>query len=530
MVSLETYYFKFLLTFIIMESKDCPVSESTDCLVSESTDCPVSESTDCPVSESTDCPVSESTDCLVSESTDCLVSESTDCPVSESTDCPEQKSGKQNFIINVNFEGITAKNNIINKVDYDVTEKMYEVHSDDGFPLVYTFMYKYVKQVEKNKRIITFSPDPAMAAATIAGNAEKYVLLGQDADSKNPSYTSNMKIIYLTSTSHILQEALFSNLENQNNDSVENDLDNKKIDINVKNLTNSVISDLLCLNDVSFTNHEFVLSGNQFILIGINDKSLTDIETETLKNLDITYFTLDELKKKGIDTIIKSVKEMILDAPLHVVFDTSVMAYSVAPCTIRFFGNDMSSIIDEDSLKEYVKSKISQDHLRGLNVEEITQIFNMLSTCNIIGLDVLGYDLRISDKQAAFRVTCEIAKLPLVHLLKITEKKINIFNEDSKMLIWRPYEQKSEDDVGWYLLRNTSLKFREDILKHLVDDTIISHSVEDDDGEINEILLSVTTMNEQEKKTYLDNTTKISDCVLFVEEKMSMLFEMLNST
>ena len=420
----------------------------------------------------------------------------------------------KNHLINVIFSGITAKDNILNNFDFTLVEDMYDSHDDDGVPIVYNFMYKYIKQIPKDKRIVTFSADPAISASTIAGNAERYITIQER--NEHPVYSSNLKIIYLTPTSHLLNELKESE---------------DVVDINVKMLSDTIILNLICKNEWSFTNHGIVLSPEQFILIGINDKVLNEREKDMLGNLNITYFSLDMLNKKGIKNIIASINDIICDDPVHVVFDMSVMDHSVAPCVTRLHNVLFESLEDIMKLEnnEIPEAYMNKDKLIGLNIPQIREIFTLLSKQNITGVDITGYDFRITNKEQAFRITCEVAKYPLLYLLNQKEKKINIFNENSKILIWRPLVQKVDEDIGWFILRNVDLDRRERLLKKLSNDDIISHEIETDDGEFENILISATNLDEQEQKSFYDSEMTITDCVLFPGEKINMVFEMMNA-
>lgn len=396
---------------------------------------------------------------------------------------------KTPFTVNVNFAQITAKAHIYNTFDYEICEKLYEKNDEQNYPIVYNFLYKYLGILAKDKLPIIFSPDPAISASSIAANAEKYMSAQMEKDVVN--YTSNLKIIYFTATPHLLEKYEHANVEN---------------------FTNGIISNLICTEENTFTKHNLALNSNQFILIGINEDLTDPIQMEKLNKLDITYFTLKQMRKKGLVQIMELVKQLVSDNPIHVVFDMSVASIETAPCVTRF--------IDADK-KEFC--------LSGFNGDEIITCMKNISCENVVGLDITGYDFRVETNEIIYRVTCEVAKLPLIHILGIKEKKINIFNENSKTLIWRPVDQVSHSDVGWFILRGVSNELREEIMKSIPDDTIIIFTLDDDDGNEMDAYISTTTMAEQEEKTYYDQTHEITDCVLFYEEKVHLMFEMLNT-
>ena len=125
--------------------------------------------------------------------------------------------------------------------------------------------------------------------------------------------------------------------------------------------------------------------------------------------------------------------------------------------------------------------------------------------------------------------------------MDIEEKKINLFNENSRFLIFRELKQKSEDDIGWYILRLISMTDRMKILEYIQDDKIyvinlnefgielFDNDNDNDSDELidNEILVAATTIDDQNKKTYYLSKS-IMDCTLFPQEKFLMGFELVN--
>jgi hypothetical protein len=239
---------------------------------------------------------------------------------------------------------------------------------------------------------------------------------------------------------------------------------------------------------------------------------MTDLQKSELAQSKIRHYSLQQIQNKKIEKIIKAICKYIGNNPVHIVFDMACMSIQCAPCVTRFIESDDIDAKDID----------------GLNIEQMNEIMNALSEKNIVGFDITSYDLRINRVDRAFRITCEIPRLLMQIVLKIKEKKLNIFTESTKFLIWRPLDQENNKDVGWFILKNVSLEEREALIKHL-DDKIITFETEDDDGEIIDVFLSVTTLEEQKYKTICDKTTTIYDCVLYPAQKMYAMFEMLNT-
>lgn len=396
------------------------------------------------------------------------------------------------YSIDVVCNGITSKNHIFTDYDYEVVDTMYRSHDENGHPVVYNFLYRYISAlpIDNKKPILTLSPDPAISGSTVSAMAEKY-MFSEFVDNKVKFY-SKLKIIYVTSSSHILT--------------------NYK-DVTVENLRNSVIANLLCLRPNTYMGSKLRLSVDQFQIIGINDNLFENDEREELDRLDISYFTLKQMRKKGIKNVMDVINEKIGDSPVMVVYDMSVTAWDAAPCVSRF-------------LKDGIKTNTKL--LNGFDVAELRELFLSIKKDNLVALDITSFDFRIDNKERAYRISCEMAKVPLFTLFRLKEKKINIFNEHSKFLIFRPIEQTSPSDLGWMILKCMSLEDREIFIKEIGDDNIISIET-DIDGSIETVLVTVTTIDEQEQKSFYDPDLKISDCVLYPAQKLYMMFELLNT-
>lgn len=404
------------------------------------------------------------------------------------------KEFKKPFMINVLFAEITAKSHIYTSFDYECVNDLYQKMIDGtDIPIIYHFLYKYISQITHTKPIVTYSPDQAISAATIAALSEKYMFTTSETD--RLIYKSKLKVIYLTSKPHLCTDITPSNVETY---------------------ANCVLSNLMCMTDHTFTKHKLIFDPEQCILVGLNEDLMTDYDNETLLKLDLQYFTLQRMNKVGMKKIVDSIMDTVGDNPVHIVFDMSVMDTLAAPCVTRFL------------------DKTKHAEIKGLTLDHIDMLFDEFTYLNIVGIDVTSYDLRYNVNDIAYRITCETARKPLVKLLNFKQKSINIFNEHTRFLIWRPRYQKSPDDIGWFIMRGMSLKDRENILASLDDDTIkiiaidnTDKSIDSDEDEIY-VYISSTTMAEQEQKSSLV-AESINDCALFYEEKVNMMFEMLNS-
>lgn len=397
-----------------------------------------------------------------------------------------------NHFINVKLQEITAKKHIKDEFDYEISDMFYEKLSEVGIPIVYNFLYKYILQnVPKNNRVVTFSPDPIVSTSTIVGLAEKYIYTEvENYEGKDCLiYKSNLKIVYFTAQPHLSEEVK---------------------EINLKELAGMTIANTLCSTDSTISGHKLALSPDQFVLVGINQEILNEAQKDELSKSEIKHYTLQQIKKKKIKNIIRAINNFIEDNPIHVVFDMACMSLDTAPCVTRFV--------------DYEKHK----NVDGFTMTEIEEFMNSLNKTNLVGFDITGYDLRVNYSERAFRVTCEVPRRLLHIVLGLREKKINIFNEHSKFLIWRPVEQNLNDDVGWFILRNIDLDTRERLIEHIGTDNIILFQTEDDDGESIDAFLTVTTMAEQQGKIYCEET-KISDTTLYPAQKVYAMFELLNT-
>lgn len=399
---------------------------------------------------------------------------------------------KETFLINVVCNNITAKDHMFKEFNYEVIDAMYKTYDENGFPLVYNFLYKYISAlpINNNKVIVTLSPDPVISGSTISAMSEKYIY--NEIVNNKVNFLSKLKILYITPSSHVL---------------------NNYSDITIENLRNSMLSHLLGQQSITYMGNKLNLSKDQFILIGLNDELLNNDEKEELDKLDIKYFTLKQLRKKGITNVIKSINCNFSNDPLMVIYDMSCTSYETAPCVSRF-------------LRDGTRTELKL--LNGFNEKELRELFLAIDKNKLVACDITGFDLRIENKERAYRITCEACKIPFYTLIGMKEKKINIFNETSKFIIWRPFEQTSETDIGWFIMKGLSLIDRENIIKSIPSDTIINFVV-DIEGVEETVLLAVTTIEEQNEKCFYSSDVKINDCVLYPAQKLSMVFELLNT-
>lgn len=379
------------------------------------------------------------------------------------------------YLIDVQYNNNTIKNKVLNRVDYEVINEMYEKTDESKIPIVYNFMYRYINTLS-SKVVVTYSSDPNISASTITGMNEKFIVrefLGEN----NILFKSDLRIIYITSITHLTPLDLTNN----------------------KNFYDSILSNMMYEKE-TFTKHGQVLLPEQIILVGLNDTLISETEKEILDKSEIIYFTIERIKKLTLKKVIDFIKQKFSNKPVHIVFDMGSVDDKIIP------------------LKLINKSS-------SFNLDDIDIMFSEFSKLNVKSIDITNYVLNFDDKKLGFRITCETLRRPLIKLFNLKTKKINIFDEDTKFLIWRPVIQLSEDDIGWFILRGVPDDQKEKLLKE-VNDTIQTITVDDDNGEPTDVLISSTTMNEQQSISYYMVDT-IEDCALVPIEKVQMMFELL---
>ena len=215
----------------------------------------------------------------------------------------------------------------------------------------------------------------------------------------------------------------------------------------------------------------------QLVYLGI-DSNKNDLEI--LDHYEIPYFTQDKIEQIGVDKICEIVKMYTIDD------------YNVHLC------------INMETPKEY-----------------INQIVNSFKE-QMVSMDITEFNPCIKDSVFEKK---ECIKEILMHAFDIKEKTINIFNEDSEFLIYRPIAQENpETDIGWYILRGLNLDQKKDIISKLDSERTTAIDI---DGE--DYLITTTSMNEQNGKSYF-TAQSIQDFTLLPNEKLLMCFELVNSS
>lgn len=400
--------------------------------------------------------------------------------------------------INTPYDPINNVGIIRNEFD-NIIDK--EIYNKDN---IYEDMYKkFSKIFNKNETYINISTDRAISSSTLSSLNEKYMY--QDGK----TYKSDLKVLYIDSL-------------------MDMELNNYDEKLTNHRYRNSVITNLLGISsdeDISrtYTKHKLPFNMNQFIFLG--QQQINPSEENILLNSNIIYYPFINLKKNPIFIMDKIIKE-IDSSDVAIVFDMSVFNVNIAPCVIR---EDFKNGIDLDQLT-IILEKLSEMH----------KLYN-----NIKMIDITGHYLSLEDTSPAFRVTIETITKIYSKIFNMKEYAINIYNEYTRFLIFKPIaelciekaiQKDIEDDIievnnigdnyGWYILRNIPKDEKDLIFKEIDEDSIKIITINENNEDI-DIMVSSTTIYEQNEKCYYTATT-YKDCTLYPDEKISMMFELIN--
>lgn len=390
--------------------------------------------------------------------------------------------------INTPHDPINNIGIIRNEFDNIIDKSVYDTE------YIYNDMYNKFKQIFSSKEecYVNISTDRAISSSTLSALNELYKY-------KNGKvYDSDLKIIYIDSKPDL-------------------DLNNYDEKLNNYNYRMSVVSNLLTLStdeDITrtYTKHLVPLKLEQFTFIGLDD--VTPYEENLLLKGNSDYYDLKRLNKH-LDNILNKIINKIGDSPTAIIFDMSVFDLNISPCTIREKETNVG--INLDQLNLILK------HLSDMNTKNK----------NIKMIDITGHYLSIDDTTPAFRVTIETITKIYSKILNLKEYSINIFNEHTRFLIFKPVDELCEekedsigDNYGWYILRDVPMNFKNELLKEIDNDKITIIDMPYEDTEI-QVMISSTTILEQNDKCYYTSTS-YKDCTLYPDEKMAMAFELIN--
>jgi arginase family enzyme len=373
---------------------------------------------------------------------------------------------------------------------------------------MYKVIYKDIinNVVPEDRQLLYMSTDSAVASSVITGLSRRYMYSYNDkADVTH--FRSKLNIIYVDSKPDI--------------NILDNDGLRDFVDFNA-----GVVSNATSFFEPTYTNHELTVQPDKFYMIGLDKESTSDADKDKLRQYKFNHHYIQDLRKRGIKSIVDSIVGTCNDTldPVMINIDLSCLQRDFCPSTLR---------TEVEGGNRFTLSEL----------RELLMSFKEL--LNVVAVVITGYDFSFKvyhditpENIEKFNTLSTIViKDIITSITNLKEKTINIFNSDSYFLIWRridpppkPGTSIHDEDYGWYILRNCPLDVREQIIstKLVDDDTIITESMLDDDGEPMDVMITKTTMNEQEKKTYFGGGTYL-DCILYPEEKAAMMFELLNT-
>lgn len=380
-----------------------------------------------------------------------------------------------------------APDRIKQNYDYEIKKELFsgsKIDFENGHKIStgYELLYKYILRYNNNNtntnnvnnsdnddsKIITIGGDGSISAATISAINEKYIYKNGE------KYSSKLKILWID---------CFPDIDTF-------------ITSSTKNLNEMPLASLLGLCNPSLAPTKLIVDSSQIIFYGILDDYVNNGNSNDnlLYELNSEIYTVNKIKKIKCD-IIKTIKESIDDSPVHVVIDMKAFSPKFAP-------------------------SVDPVNKNGLDDRDVLDLLAEIKN-NVVSMDIVEFNPLISNEKDAI-LTTDIAQKCIIETFDIKSKSLNIFNEFSYFLIYRPTKKESPEDYGWYILKNINNDDKEKIMKSIDDDTIITLDIDDD-----EYLITKTTMNEQNNKSYYA-TVKITDTVLFPNEKISMAFELIN--
>lgn len=384
----------------------------------------------------------------------------------------------------LNEEDLSITDFIKTKFNFTIKSNLYV--PQDSTMAIYDIYKKFImdKSNKLQKPIITISHDPAISGATISGVCEKYMFTEPTQTGVN--YNTDVKIIYIDSLPNI----------------------SKKIYTHYSDFNDAVISDCMSLNDISYTNSRVPINPANICFIGLNEDIIQDEQEHTLNEFKIDYFSIQTLRKKGIKKIMDTIISDYKYENVHIVIDLSCLALKYAPCAIR-----QTDIETKD----------------GFDIDELKLILTCLKDLdNVNSIDITGYNFGIKEKKekhnVANKITINSIELILSIFIENYKKSLNIFDEDSKFLIWK--KLNDSEPIGWFILRNIPKQEKTEIINAIDDDRIITISINDDDESYDAFVTTTTIREQQEKSFYVSNN--VSDCCLYPGEKLNMLFELIS--
>ena len=392
------------------------------------------------------------------------------------------------YFVNIKtpFEVCSTDKNIKNKFDLILD-------LDTSNKDIYTELYRKYKTFD-DKKIITISSTKASSLITIPALNEKYMYrqLNQNIPGDYPQFKSNLNIIYISSKPDL----------------------NKLNNWTLRELSSCVVSNSVGQLTSTITKHNLLLDLSQFVFFGISKEEIENMNFDKIK-LDSNGMYLDEdIKGEKLKKTLKFIeKKFEQNEPIHIVFDLEVLSQSISPLAFRY---------------DY---ELKNNKDKGVNLDELYIILESFRKLNIVGLDIVNYNLVNDDKSIINRIQSETIQKIYGTLLNLSVKSFNVFNENSRFLIFKPIEDIS-NDIGWYILRGVDIELRNELMSKINEGQIITVKInEENEGQDDEqeILVTTTTIFDQNEYSYYSSEDFL-DKRLYPDEKMDMMFELLNTT
>jgi len=395
---------------------------------------------------------------------------------------PKEDRSKTHSLIHIepfNKDDLDISDFFTTKFDYVVKRDMYKPHKRTL--AVYNLFRQIMIDKDKNIQtpIITLSPDPSISASTLAGASEKFMFTESTKNSKAPTFKTNLHVIYIDSSP---------------------DLSTKKYE-EYNDFRNSVVSDVMGINNESFSDGRINIPPSHITFVGIDESNLSDDQEGIINKYEMQtrLYSSQLMKRKGIQNIMDNIVDELMFEDVHVVIDLSCVMFQYAPSVIRD-SSDKCVGFDFDQMKLIIESLKKLKHLNGV--------------------DVTGYNFgerELKDKHhVSNMLTVKTIEMIVTSFIDLKQKSINLFDEESKFLIWRRVDDV--DSIGWYILRGASLKDREELIKAIGDRIEVVPIPDDNDDEEEEsyfdALVTTTCMREQQEKSYY-TAKSVQDCCLF---------------
>jgi hypothetical protein len=391
------------------------------------------------------------------------------------------------YFVNIHtpFELCSTDKNIRNKfdliLDLDISKKD-----------IYNELYTKYKTID-NKKIVTISSTKASLLITIPAVNERYMYrqLNQHIPGEHPQFKSNLNIIYISSKPDL----------------------NKLNNWTLRELSSTIVSNSIGNLTPTITKHNMLLDLSQFVFFGISKEEIENMNFDKIKLHSNGVYLDEDVKGEKLKKTLKFIeKKFEQNEPIHIVFDLETLSQSISPLSFRY----------DYELKNSIN--------KGINLDELYLILESFRKLNIVGLDIVNYNLINDEKSIVNRIQSETIQRIYGIILNLSVKSFNVFNENSRFLIFKPIED-IENDIGWYILRGVDIVLRNELMTKIDGEEIITVKINEDneDNEEHEIFVATTTIFDQNEYSYYSSDDFL-DKRLYPDEKMDMMFELLNTT